>query len=94
MNKFFDNVIVKKRVLIVNEQDIMGLLRVFDKVNDDFRNDVLMNMDIGNCGWADEPNKWFVMFSATDRKWRRIITEIHNNYKMIMLKEDNRLYLI
>lgn len=94
MGKLYDNLIVIRRQLIVNEDDIMGLLRIFDRVNHRFRNDVLMDMEIGRCGWADDPNKWYIHFGTSNRKWRSIIMEIKNNHRMLILKEDNRLYLI
>ena len=49
MGKLYDNLIVIRRQLIVNEDDIVGLLRIFDRVNHRFRNDVLMDMEIGRC---------------------------------------------
>ena len=31
---------------------------------------------IGNCGWADESTKWFVMFDCTDKVHRDIVKDL------------------
>ena len=39
----------------------------------------VINYNIGRCGWQDHPNKWFISFYASDRKYGKImrcLTEI------------------
>lgn len=91
--KLFGYVIARRRRLIVEEKDMMSVLRALDTVSRSSKLPYAMSMEVGNCGWADEPTKWFVEFDATDRRWKNVIAELkHVNHKII-LKEDNRLYL-
>ena len=31
---------------------------------------------VGNCGWADYPTRWFVMFHATDKEYAHVVHEL------------------
>lgn len=91
--KKFDNVIAKRRHVIVDEKDMMSVLKVLDGAFHKGRMAIHANMEIGNCGWSGEPNKWFIQFDATDRKWKYIIAEMSHINRKIVLKEDNRFHL-
>lgn len=91
--KIIDNVVAKRHHLIVEEKDVMSLLKVFDNVNRSSRLVHTMNMEIGNCGWANEPTKWFIRFDTTDRKWKKILAELSHINRKLVLKEDNKFYL-
>ena len=79
--KFFDKVRVRRRHLIVNEGDLIQVLKVLDS---SFTSRVLdwnvfryrPNIDIGNCGWADE-RKWFIWFNASNYDWENMYYALH-----------------
>ena len=58
---------IKKRKFIVEEKDIATILSV---VNREAR---VTHYRIGNCGWANNPNKWFVSFYTTDKRYGKVM---------------------
>ena len=80
---------VKKHDFIVNEEDVTSVLTVINKHRRDYY------VRANNCGWADEPNKWFVMFEACDEEYGHIVDELNKlgkfrldvspNYKVVSL---------
>lgn len=63
----------KRRYLIVDEKDVTTVLTVINRHQGFFsNNDKLAE----NCGWANEPTKWYVRFYASDREWGRIAGEL------------------
>ena len=60
----------KTRQFIVDEEDVMFVLKAVSNCQDWF------DGSTGNCGWADEPNKWFVTFRATDKQYVNIIKKL------------------
>ena len=84
----------KRRHIIANEEDIITVLRVTDEIQNDTKIvSPLMDMEIGNCGWLYEPEKWFMFFNMTDKQWCNFIKKIEKqNYKLI-LEERGNLYL-
>ena len=63
----------KRRYLIVEEKDVTTVLTVINRHQGFFSNN---DKNTGNCGWANEPTKWYVRFYASDRKWGRIAGEL------------------
>ena len=60
----------KRHYLIVNEGNVLEVLRVIDKQNVWY---VKQNLSIDNCGWADDRKKWFIHFDTSDNQWMSII---------------------
>ena len=61
----------KEREFIVEEQDVMDVLKAINKH--------LGYLDgaVGNCGWGDGlESKWFVSFYARDNKYQRIVNTL------------------
>jgi hypothetical protein len=94
MLNLFGNFVQKRRHLIVDEMNVVDSLKVISEIKDDSKIHGLMEMEIGNCGWADKPNAWFMHFSATDKQWRTIITRFNERKFTLVLKDDDRIYLI
>lgn len=63
----------RKQYLIVEEQDVTTVLSVINRHQGLFSNN---SKNTGNCGWKDEPTKWYVRFYASDRQWGRIAGEL------------------
>jgi len=60
----------KGREFIVEEENVTTLLTI---INNHRRFYVT---HVGNCGWADDVTKWFVMFDATDKVFYEIVKEL------------------
>ena len=63
----------RRREFIVEEKDVTTILSVVGHEAN------VINYNIGRCGWQDHPNKWFISFYASDRKYGKImrcLTEI------------------
>lgn len=73
MLKLIDKLIIKRRHLIFEEDDMIRVLKVVDKTHDWgwWHGDVA----IGNCGWADQ-GKWFIHFDASNARWDDIKNEL------------------
>lgn len=64
---------IKRRNLIVEESDVTKLIEIINKHQGFFSNN---NKVIGNCGWADEPTKWYLDFYASSKEWGLIAGEL------------------
>lgn len=62
-----------RRYLIVEEKDVTAILTV---INRQYRIYSSQNLAVGNCGWADEPTKWFIHFDATSKQYDNILKDI------------------
>lgn len=67
----FSGMVSKTREFIVEEKDVTMVLDVINKHRKTF------NLYVGNCGWADTPNKWFISFDAKDKNYGKIINELN-----------------
>lgn len=70
--------IKKRREFIVEEKDVITILSEVD------RNSNISRYNIGKCGWADNPTKWFVSFYATDKQYGKIMKSLTKNGKFIV----------
>ena len=56
----------KRRILIVEENDVTLVLSVVNSHQGFFSND---NKIVRNCGWDTDPTKWVIKFNASEREW-------------------------
>lgn len=63
-----DLIIVKRRHVIVNEIDIVKVIKALDTKR-------INNIEIGNCGW-DDAHKWFIYFKVNNNKWHKLVQEL------------------
>ena len=64
----------KRHYIIVEEKDVTTILQVINR-NQGFFSD--KNKLVGECGWAEEPTKWFIRFYASAREWGRMAKELN-----------------
>lgn len=89
MFNLFDSIVQKRRHTIVKEDDLMTVLKVLTAIKQKSRFYNLMDMEIGNCGWADETDAWFMHFTTTTSQWRKLITALkEEGYTMVLDKEE------
>lgn len=93
MTSLLNSFVTKRRHLIVEENDVMTVLKVLNEVKSNSKIHILMSMEVGNCGWTDDPTKWFIHFDATNKQWSSVITKINEANRKIVLRKDDRLYL-
>lgn len=62
-----------RRYFIVEEKNVTAILTVINRY---YRFYVSQNLAIGNCGWADEPTKWFIHFDASNKQYDNILKDI------------------
>ena len=63
----------KNRKLFVEESDVTTVLAAINRHQGYFSNNYKL---VGSCGWAEEPTKWFITFSTTDKKWGRMAADL------------------
>lgn len=87
-----DKIMPIRRYLILEESNVLETLRVIGTQNSIF---IRMNLIVNNCGWADEPTKWFIHFDASNDQWRCIVDELVNKGFDMMIKDStHNIYLI
>lgn len=72
MSKIVDSIVVKSYNIVMEEQDVTKTLKVIQK-----HHKLLPSMRVGNCGWADDPNKWFIIVTTSKAKWGVIRKELN-----------------
>lgn len=78
----------KFRELIIEENDLMDVLRV---VNLNFG---YLDGSVGNCGWRDEPTKWFITFYANNKKYGRLMNDLNKlGYFKLTVNEQGKTYV-
>lgn len=65
--KILDKFITKRYHIVLDEVDVMNALKVIDRCHRS-----VPEIRVGNCGWAEDPNKWFIHFTTTVSKWETI----------------------
>ena len=93
MINLFNSLLVRHRDLIVDKEDVMIVLDELDKIHQSAKFAVLMSMEIGCCGWANEPTKWYIMLKCSDKHWRTLIGGLEKMNRKIILKKDDRYHL-
>lgn len=71
MKNLLNQVVTKRCHLVLEEQDVINTLKMINK-----HHRIVPDMAVGNCGWADDPNKWFIHFTTTRAKWNVIRNEL------------------
>lgn len=71
MRNFVNHFISKRFHLVVEEEDVTKALQIINK-----HHLTAPNMSVGNCGWADDRNKWFIHFTTSQAKWDIIRKEM------------------
>lgn len=72
------NVICRRHVIIVDEEDVMKCLKIFRHLNSVMDFYTYRNVCVGSCGWKDE-SKYYMESSLTDNEWEFILAELKRN---------------
>ena len=85
MFNLFENIVQKRRYLIVDEANVMTVLKVLDDIKHVSKFYYAKVMEIGNCHWANDPEAWFIHFEATSGQWRKMIAVLkEQGYTLIL----------
>lgn len=71
LNKLLDKFITERHHLILEEEDVYLVLGVINS-----HHKAAPEVRVGNCGWGDDPKKWFIFVSLTKEKWEIIRREL------------------
>lgn len=94
INLLMENKKVRHRV-IVEEQELLSFLKALDTVSQESKRHVLLkDMELGNCGWKDKPDKWYVFFDLANKHWRSLIMTLDKLEYDLVLGTDTYVYLI
>ena len=58
-----------RRNLLVDEKNMSAILGVLDKHK-------IRCVSIGNCGWADFTDRWFIFFTASDKSYSSVMKDL------------------
>lgn len=87
------SIVQRRHYLVTEEENVMDAVKVIDEIKRGSRIHKVMNMELGNCDWKDEPTAWFINFDVTDNQWKKAMSMLRNKGYQIVLREDDRLYL-
>lgn len=59
----------KRRELLSDEKDLSYVLEILVRNN-------VRDIEIGNCGWAEFPNRWFISFNTNDDKFSKSMKDL------------------
>ena len=86
MIKLFDRFTIKKRHFIVKEKDTIEVLKMIQSAKTEGYYAGCMN--VGNCGWAEESDSWFIHVSLTDIQWKELLKECKDKKYQLVIKEN------
>lgn len=58
-----------RRHLLVDEKNMSNVLVVLNKHK-------IRCVSIGNCGWADFTDRWFIFFTASDKNYSSVMKDL------------------
>lgn len=64
----------KTRDLIFDEKQLSKILTAINN------NLTCPELRVGNCGWANQPKKWFVLFHCTNKDYEKIINQLNKEH--------------
>lgn len=94
MLNLLNSIVIERRSLVVDEKYIVDFFKAFDSANRKFKYSIFRGMEIKSCESTNEPHKWTIYFNASNNKWRKLIAELKKGGRIIVLKENDKLYLM
>ena len=73
MKNLAKKILVKHHCLIMEENEVTKVIAVINQHTKVYNG---KDWAIGNCGWADEPTKWFMHVDASESAWEDIKADI------------------
>ena len=83
----------RRRTIILDERNMMTVLKVLDKISKASKFPFLMEMEFGNCGISNKTT-WFITFTLSDKNWKSMIRRLNKMNHELVLNDDGQLYLI
>lgn len=69
--------------IVLDEKDVMKALKIIDDTSIIC---ILNEMEIGNCGWADEPTMWFIHFTFANTDWSDCLSKLKQIRSLRIMK--------
>lgn len=80
----------KRYYYVTDEANVTKVLTVLNSHKCMF---IKQKLVIGNCGWADTPDVWFIHFDATLGQMKGIIKELIELFDMKIIDMPDRVHL-
>ena len=71
MANIIDKIVTERHHLILDEAKVVETLKRMKEQGN------VRDIDLGSCGWANDPNKWFIYFTTTREVWYRIRNDLN-----------------
>lgn len=93
MIKIIDIFTVKRRCFIVKEKNLIEVMKMFSEAfHAGYRTD---GMTVGNCGWAEETDSWYIHANLTNNQWRELLNKCkENNYRLVIKDNPDNMCFI
>lgn len=86
---FISRFIFNEHSLVVDVKDVMTVLAVLG-----------LNSGIGDkgakvrhCRWVEQPDKWLIRFSTSDKNWTKMIIELNKDFRLLIVDRPGYIYL-
>lgn len=91
MMNVFDRFTVKKRHFIVKENNMVETLKMIQSAKSEGY--YAGGINVGNCGWAEEPDSWFAHVNLTNNQWKSLLEQCKaNNYQLVIKENPEDMY--
>lgn len=93
MLKIIDMFTIKRRCFIVKEKNLIDVLKMFQAA---FHAGYHANdMSVGNCGWAEESDSWYIHTNLTNNQWRALLEGCkENNYRLVIKDNPDNMHFV
>ena len=84
----------ERRKLIVDYCNVMLVAQAISMAKYNGRKSAFTNVRFGQCGWPNDPSKWYIHFDMTNKQWRKFIDILERSEHSIVLTRNGKLYLV
>lgn len=71
----------RRHEIVLDEKDVTRAIQAIGK-SIGIRNEVA----IGNCCWANEPSKWFIHFTLSNKDWKSAVLKLQEIESVKIIK--------
>lgn len=91
MTTIIETIRGKMHDLILEDNEVLETLCVVNAYQKWY---IDQKLAVGNCGWENEPTKWYVNFNATSKQWKHIVNDLTaRGYVLEIRDHSENLYL-
>ena len=96
MNYLLEKLTVRSRQIVADKSHIMDILELLNEHQKEMNGVQLMydftDMHVQSCGWANNPDKWFIMADISEAKWNVIKYQLKEKEYKVSIAEQKFIF--